>query len=193
MKVLPANNTIIDALATGDEELFGELYDYYSHALYKNIFKLLPDAQEAEDVLQAVFIKLWEQRQNLQSNQSVAGWLFTTSFYLAMTNLRQKVKRRIETLTDVLPEMQQEPAEDEERFDRRSFFLQSAINALPERKRRAFELYKLEGKSYKEVGDILGIKEETVKEYVKSALQMLRQMAAKTDMALYTLFLCFIA
>lgn len=192
MKKLPDNNTILNALAQGDEEIFGQLYDYYSRSLFKNIYKILPDQPEAEDILQAVFLKLWEQRQLLHNKQSVAGWLFTTSFYLTMTAVRQKLKRRIEELTEASALIRQDDV-DEEHFEQRTGFLKEAINHLPERKRLAFELYKIEGKSYKEVGEILGIKEDTVKEYVKSAIQLLKQLAAKSDMAFYTLFVYFLA
>ncbi|UYQ95006.1 sigma-70 family RNA polymerase sigma factor [Chitinophaga horti] len=193
MKVLPDNNTIIAALAEGDEQLFGQLYDYYSQALFRNIYKLLPDTQEAEDVLQTVFLKLWEQRHSLNSKQSVAGWLFTTSFYMTMTCVRKKVKTRMQALAETSLEVKQEEWEHDDRYEKKTAFLREAIDSLPERKRLAFELYKIQGKSYKEVAETLGIKEETVKEYVKSALQMLRQMAAKSDVALYTLFVFFIA
>ncbi|WP_295120240.1 sigma-70 family RNA polymerase sigma factor [uncultured Chitinophaga sp.] len=193
MKVLPENNSIIKALAEGDEQLFGQLYDYYSEALFRNIYKLLPDIQEAEDVLQTVFLKLWEQRHSLNTKQSVAGWLFTTSFYMTMTCLRKKVKIRIEMLAETSLEMKQEEPDGDDRYEKQTVFLREAIDLLPERKRLAFELYKIQGKSYKEVADTLGIKEETVKEYVKSAIQMLRQMAAKSDVAFYTLFVFFIA
>lgn len=193
MKKLPDNKIIIKALARGDEEIFGQLYDYYSAPLFKNIYKILPDQPEAEDILQAVFLKLWEQRQLLHNKQSVAGWLFTTSFYITMTAVRKKLKNRIEELTEASREIRQEDGEEEGRFEQRTSFLREAINHLPERKRLAFELYKIEGKSYKEVGEILGIKEDTVKEYVKSAIQLLKQLAAKSDMAFYTLFICFLA
>lgn len=193
MKVLPDNTTIIEALAAGDRQLFALLYDYYSRALFRNIYKLLPDIQEAEDVLQTVFLKLWEQRQSLQVNQSVAGWLFTTSFYTTTTCLRKKVKSRIEMLTEAAHELKEEEGGVEEGYERQTHFLRDAISLLPERKRLAFELYKIQGKSYKEVSDILGVKEETVKEYVKSAIQMLKQLAAKSDIAFYSLFIFFIA
>lgn len=192
MKKLPDNNTILKALAKDDAEIFGQLYDHYSRSLFKNIYKILPDQPEAEDILQAVFLKLWEQRQLLNNKQSVAGWLFTTSFYLTMTAVRKKVKNRIEELTEYSEGIYQDDM-NEERFEQRTSFLKEAINLLPERKRLAFELYKIEGKSYKEVGEILGIKEETVKEYIKSAIQILKQLAAKSDMAFYTIFIYFLA
>lgn len=192
MKKLPDNKTIIKALVQDDEKIFGQLYDYYSIPLFKNIYKILPDQPEAEDILQAVFLKLWEQRKLLHNKQSIPGWLFTTSFYLTMTAVRKKLKNRIEELTETSELIGQDDM-DEGYFEQRTSFLKEAINHLPERKRLAFELYKIEGKSYKEVGEILGIKEDTVKEYVKSAIQLLKQLAAKSDMAFYTLFVYFLA
>lgn len=155
---------------------------------------MLPDTEEAEDILQTAFLKLWEQRTTLSSRQSVAGWLFTTSFYLTMTCLRKKIKTRMETLQEeTLGNIAEETSDEPGIYGRRTIFLRSAIDCLPERKRRAFELCKIEGLSYKEVADKLGITEETVKEYVKSAVSTLKQLALKTDLSSCILLILFLA
>ncbi len=190
---LPENKIIITALHNGDRALFARLYDHYSSALYRNIYKLLPYTAEAEDVLQTVFLTLWEKRASLTHEQSVGGWLFTTSFYLTMATLRQNVKSRIETLQEHATDITDTVAEDEELYQIRSGLLSKAINQLPERKRLAFELCKIEGRSYQETANILGIAEDTVREYVKSAIATLKRIASTTDLSFYTFIILFLS
>lgn len=190
---LPENKTIIHALHDGDKDLFSRLYDHYSSSLYQNIYKLLPNATEAEDVLQNVFLTLWEKRTSLTEEQSVAGWLFTTSFYITMATLRQKVKNRIEVLQEYMTDIKDAATNEEEIYQVRSGFLSQAISQLPERKRQAFELCKIEGRSYKETATILGITEDTVREYVKSAITILKRIAATTDLSFYTILVLFLS
>ncbi len=190
---LPENTILITALHNDDREVFGGLYDHYSSALYRNIYKLLPHSAEAEDILQTVFLTLWEKRASLTHEQSVAGWLFTTSFYLSMAAVKQKVKNRIEMLQEHAADIIDTTTEDEELYQIRSGFLNQAINQLPERKRQAFELCKIQGRSYKETANILGITEDTVREYVKSAITMLKRIAATTDLSFYTILVIFLS
>lgn len=192
--ILTDNITILTALRSGNKKLFADLYDFYSPSLFKNIYKLLHNTADAEDVLQSVFLTLWEQRTTLSDNQSVAGWLFSTSFYLSMTFLRKKLRARIEELNEALEDQPLQGFQEMEQvYIQRSLFLQEAIHQLPERKRRAFELCRIEGRSYQEAADTLGITADTVKEYVKSAVKTLKLMAAKTDASFYACLLLFIA
>lgn len=192
--ITPDNNIVLTALRSSNRKIFIELYDYYSPALFKNIYKLLHNTADAEDVLQSVFLTLWEQRTTLSNDQSVAGWLFSTSFYLSMTLLRKKIRARVEALQEEMEApTQQAFLEMEMLYTQRSVFLREAINQLPERKRRAFELCRIEGRSYDEAANTLGITADTVREYVKSAMKTLKLMASKTDVSLYTCLLLFMA
>lgn len=192
---LPDNKALIRALHRSDEAAFQDLYDRYSVVLFKNIFKLLPHQQEAEDLLQGVFLQLWESRFKLQDEQSVAGWLFTTSFYLTMSRVRRLARERLQAFEEVLSEI---PDTDDtmataELYQQKIKLLDKAIGLLPSRKKQAFELCKLEGKSYREAAVQLGVSEETVKDYVKSAMGILKRQALHADLSLYMLVILWMA
>lgn len=188
---LPTNNELIGALNAGDETVFNALYDHYSDAIFKNIIKLLPQQQEAEDLLQQVFLQLWENRARLELRQSVAGWLFTTSFYITMTRVRLLARQRLQTLEENMVNIREndDSAVSNEIYLDKVRFLSKAINLLPARKKQAFELCKMEGKSYREAAVVLNVSEETVKEYVKSAMSILRRSALQTDLPAYMILL----
>lgn len=180
------NNTLVQALHGSDEVVFQELYDTYSDVVFRNIFKMLPRQQDAEDLLQCTFLKLWESRNRLTAEQSVDGWLFTTSFYLTMNKLRAIARDRLQVMGE-LPVDIAETTEAPDLYTEKLTLLQKAVNLLPNRKKQAFELCKLEGKSYREAALALGISEETVKEHVKSAMGILRREALQADLLLLAL------
>lgn len=188
---LPTNNELIQALNTSDEMVFGIIYDHYSDAIFRNIFKLLPHQQEAEDLLQSVFLQLWERRSFINNSQSVAGWLFTTSFYMTMSRVRMLARQRLQSLeengTDIADN--DESNTSGEIYLSKVRLLSAAIHRLPARKKQAFELCKMQGKSYSEAATALNISEDTVKEYVKSAMSTLKGYALQTDLSIYMVLL----
>jgi RNA polymerase sigma factor (sigma-70 family) len=90
---------VIKALASGKIEAFDALYHQYKKQVYRNIFKLVRNSDAAEDLLQEVFITLWENRSELQSDRSVAGWLFVVSHNKAQSFLRKKVRESLQYIT----------------------------------------------------------------------------------------------
>lgn len=191
---LPENIQLIQALRNSNQKIFEDLYDHYSDPIFSNICKLIPQRDDAHDILQTVFLQLWESRLKLKEEQSVAGWLFTTSFYLSMTHLRAVARLRLKVLEDDL-EIEDAPDNDitGELYTQKMAILTKAIDGLPSRKKMAFELCKIEGKTYKEAASILGIAEDTVKEYVKSATSIIKRYVMQTDLSVYTLLLLFLS
>lgn len=183
------NNELIQALREGDEIVFHQLYDRYSSVLFRNIFKMLPRQEDAEDLLQSVFLKLWESRHRLTPEQTVDGWLFNTSFYMTMNRLRAITNDRlriVEELPANLPDFTETEVIPETQVLKMTL-LRKAVNLLPTRKKQAFELCKMEGKSYQEAALLLGVSEDTVRDYVKSAMGILRRQALQTDLLMYAL------
>lgn len=189
------NNQLIQALRRGDEAVFQQLYDLYSPAVFRNILKLLPRQQDAEDLLQSVFLKLWESRHRLTEEQMVDGWLFSTSFYLTMNWLRAITRDRLSAsgeLPSDIPDIT-EMETVSETYMQKVTLLHKAVNLLPARKKQAFELCKMEGKSYQEAAVLLGVSEDTVKDYVKSAMGLLRRQALQADLLVYALLALYSA
>jgi RNA polymerase sigma-70 factor (ECF subfamily) len=156
------------------EPAFLRIYAQYHQAVFANIKRLVFRDPEAEDLLQDVFVILWENRQSLQPQQSIPGWLFTTSYYKCLQHIRRSLKQQITELPSL--EIADESFGDE-MFEERLQIIQQAIELLPVRKRMAFELVRLEGKSFDEAADILQITKESVKDYVKTSSRFIRQYA----------------
>jgi RNA polymerase sigma-70 factor (ECF subfamily) len=183
------NKQLIKALHQADEISFAYIYQQYHQAVFKNINKLIINQQEAEDILQEVFITLWQKKQELTEELSVAGWLFTTSYYKSLEQLKKAVKLSIYELTEAHSELHTEPLEqltNEVEYNQKVITLTNAIEQLPPQKKLAFKLCRLEGKTYEEIASILNISVDTAKEYVKSASKLLRQTVATHQLATTT-------
>lgn len=163
------NNSLITRLQNDDKKAFNELYRKYHSAIYYNILKLTRDAIVAEDIVQEVFIALWEKRHNLDIEQGISGWLFVVSYNKSITYLKRKLKeslaqtvlqQNIENITDAGNSL----------ANTQISILEKAIEQLSPQKRRVFELCKLQRRTYTEVADELQISKHTVKEYLSGAV-----------------------
>ena len=166
-----------------DVSAFNVIFTRYHQILYHNICKLVHNPAAAEDILQEVFTSMWQLRTSLDPLKPVANWLFVVSFNKSMSWLKKNIreaKKLEEAFGHAMNEQVQLPVTTERDYEGKLQMLERLIKQLPVRKRTAFVLHKLEGKSYNEVGELLGISPDTVKEYVKDSNKLLKQHVAKT-------------
>ena len=84
------DSVLVSRLHDDDIGAFDILYHKYHHAIYRNIYKITKDKEISQDILQDVFIVLWEKRYKIKPDQSVSGWLFVISFNRSISYLRKK-------------------------------------------------------------------------------------------------------
>jgi RNA polymerase sigma-70 factor (ECF subfamily) len=163
------NNELIERLQNDEKEAFDELYRKYHSAIYYNILKLTRDAIVSEDIVQEVFITLWEKRHELNIQQGISGWLFVVSYNKSISYLKRKLK---ESLARTALQQNIENTTDAENSftSTQMSILEKAIEQLSPQKRRVFELCKLQRKTYAEAADELQISKHTVKEYLSGAV-----------------------
>jgi len=159
-------------LAQGDECMFGMLYDKYHHALYLNVIKLVHDPAEAEDIVQDAFLTLWSKRAQIDVERPVGGWLFTVSYNLSLDLLKKKLRQHAFMRVAANIETDGKGREFQE-FQ--WSLLEEAISHLSPKKKKAFQLCKLEGKSYEEASIELGISKYTINEYLKEGMAFIRE------------------
>ncbi|KAA2239990.1 RNA polymerase sigma-70 factor [Chitinophaga agrisoli] len=185
---------LVERLHANEVAAFDTLYWKYHEVVYRNILKLVKDPAVAEDILQEVFIKLWEKRQDVKASQSVAGWLFVISFNLSVNYTRKKLREQ--TLHQKLVALD---TDDGLALDRKAVkevqyhLLEQAIAELSPQRRRIVTLCKLEGKTYDEVASELNISRNTVKEHLSAAMVKLNDYIQKNAEHKYiVLFLLFL-
>lgn len=172
--------SLISRMKEGEIDAFDALYWHYQGAVFKNIFNLIKDEISSEDILQEVFISLWENRISIDSNRSLGGWLFTTSYNRAINFLKKKSKDRlsIDLLSDFFSESTLEESVKELRIQN----LEKAIESLPQQKKKVFYLCKIEGLSYAETASIMKISKNTVKDHISEAMSIIKSQLLKSPL-----------
>jgi RNA polymerase sigma-70 factor (ECF subfamily) len=165
----------ISQLRSGNVYAFNSIYERYHHALYRNIFKITKDPQVSEDILQEVFIALWEHRRELKKQKSLGGWLFVTSFNKSINYIKKELNRSKEKNKMSLHYAGKSDTESPaDHYDQQYGLLQNAIAQLSPQKQKTFVLCKLEGKTYNEAAKTLKISKYTIKEYLSSAMTIIK-------------------
>lgn len=168
----------------GDKEAFTFLYERYWPKVYNftNLYVLSSDA--AEEIVQEVFIKLWENRESIDEQKNFDGYLFIVTRNLIFNHSRQDFNRTFyqDTLFDAI----EEPHSVEEELETADLreYIYSLIGMLPPRQKEVFKLSREEHLTYGEIAQKLQISEKTVERHMGEALKFLRK-----NLQLYTLFL----
>lgn len=180
MTTYSPSEAMLTSVVQGDQAAFAKLYRHYHTPALKFCFYLLKDQEEAENMVHDVFIKIWERRTHINPALNFSSYLFTCLRNAAFDHLRQLEKsqllkqRYLERMQD---SYQDEPEAEEARIN----LLQTAVNALSQ-KRKQILLLTVEGdKSYQEIAELLKISKNTVKNQLVKARQLLRE---KVDFAL---------
>ena len=193
MILLPDDNELVERLQKGDVEAFDMIYQKYSRKLYLFGLKYLKSADEAEELVQSVFMKLWMKHRTLRKDTSFKSFLFTIA-YNDICKLFRKRNYQHKFIIDTLYENSQTASELEESIDCQSVIerVQQIVNKLPERQKTIFLKSRNEGKSTKEIAKELCLSPGTVDNYMSETLKFIRKCLKKEDLAISLFFSIFI-
>lgn len=150
--------------------------------LFRLALRITLNRVEAEDIVQDTLIKVWDRRFEWESIDSIEAFSLTVCRNLSLDRLRKKENSN-DSLEDVnIAELvaSSNPQDRMIQEDRVSLVRQ-IIDSLPEKQRSCMQLRDFEGKSYKEIAQVLGITEEQVKVNIFRARQMVKQKYLKLD------------
>lgn len=182
----------IHGIGAGDEQAFAAMFRHYNRDLYRFALGLLGSADEAEDVVQAVFVAIWQGRARWTVRSSLKVYLFTAVRNRALQHFRN-ARRRHDAQPQVLDfatAARSEAFLDPDRHTEHAEFtaaLRSAVDALPPRCREAFVLTREHGMTYAEAAATMGISPQTVMVQIGRALASLRKALAPFLVALLAL------
>ncbi len=173
---------LLEQLMAGDESAFKQIYFLYSERLYGNLLKLLKSESVAQEILQDVFMKIWNNRQHIDVNKSFRSYLFRIAENM-VCNFYKKASREKALLQQLVAKSSEEYVHIEETIFSREqkHFLHNAIESLPPQRKQVFELCKVEGKSYDEVSGLLGISISTISDHIVKANRFLREYCIKNQ------------
>lgn len=150
--------------------------------LFRLALRITLDTAEAEDVTQDTLLRVWEKRDSLGHLDSLEAYVLTVGRHLALDRSRRSEAANLsieESGTDA-PDTAPGPHERLER-DERMARVHDIFSRLPEQQRTVMQLRDIEGKTYREVADIMGITEDNVKVTLHRARQAVRQQYLKIE------------
>lgn len=155
--------------------------------------KYFKSEAEAEELVQSVFLKIWENRSGLKKELSFNSYLFTIA-YNDICKIFRKRSYNKEFVADYLRQNSENSSETEDRIDFRSILSQveQIIEKLPERQKLVFRKSRFEGLSSKEIAEELKISVGSVDNYISNSLKFLKSKVKRDDLQLLlfvTLFL----
>lgn len=173
------DENILTKVTQGDENAFAELYNYYKSPALRFTTSLLKDEEEAENMVQDVFLKIWIKREQIKPEYNFSSYLFTCLRNMAFDYFKKMEKS--EQLRKQFMEGMMLIADDErEEKERRMSLLNNAVESLSVKRKLVLKLNIEEGKSYQEIAEFLRISKNTVKNQLVKAKQILRD---KMDVA----------
>lgn len=169
---------LLTRVARQDAQAFRILVDRHLGSIVTLARRMLKDEAEADDIAQEALLRLWRAGETLELGpQGLRPWLRRVTSNLCLDRIRS-AKRTV--VTDEVPEVAEAPTQatglEDQDLARR---VGEAMNALPERQRRALTLFHHEGLSQAEVGEVLGVSDEAVESLLARARRALRASLEK--------------
>jgi len=177
-KMHDLNDTILaQKISEGSEKAFKEIYWLYCDQLHSLAFQYLRDQQLAEDAVQDIFLKLWNQRHQLDENRSIKGFLLISlkNHVLNMLKInKRRILRQFEYSRINTNEVNE--ADSSVTCSELHLLIEHCLENLSDAKRRVYELKRVGDFSNKEIASRLGLSENTVKSHYYLAIKSLKEL-----------------
>jgi len=170
------NVSLIQCLKNGNEKAFSFLVDKYHHGLCVYVNSLVNDKDQAEDIVQNVFIRTWERRKNLNSNYTIKSFLFKSAHNEFIDQYR---KRKAVTALEkkYIEELDRLVERDDAFLEKLLIRVQREIQNLPPKCKEIFLMSKRDGLSNIEIAEYLNVSQKTIEYHMSKAFALLRQRA----------------
>jgi RNA polymerase sigma-70 factor (family 1) len=181
-----SDKELLQGIVREDEQAFQVLFDRHWQSLFSFVYRLTRDESQTKDILQDVFIYVWNNRSNLYSENSFLPYLNTIARNKVMSAFRKdKVRLRG---TDILLESVNRSVQSDEQllFKEVKKSVDDELSRMSINMRACFQLSRYEDKTIREIAAELGLSEQTVKNNISEALRRLR-ITVKQGSLLYLL------
>lgn len=171
---------LLPLIADGDESAFGELFSRYWPSVYDTCLRLTKSSEQAKDLAQDIFVKLWLHREKLGGVRNLGGFLYTVSHNLVINHLQKRVLD-VSNIDFLIGHFSHPDPDAQARLEYKDLenHIQAAIGQLPERVKQVFVLHRVEGLSHDQISRKLNISVVSSKTYVVRALKEIRSFLSK--------------
>ncbi len=176
-------------LKSGDQKAFAEIYNRYKFVLHHHAWNKIRDKEEAQDTIQEVFSMIWTKRETINIGSNLSGYLYScVRNHILNVIVRKDVQHKyMESIKDFAGN----GVVTTDHRVRESLFremIDKEIAGLPPRMREVFELSRKKHLSHREIAELMGTTEQTVKKQMTNALKVLR---SKIGLPLFIIYYIF--
>ena len=169
-------NELFLQIAKGNEQAFREVFHYYNSLLWPVVLRIIQSEQDAREIMQELFLRLWLQRNELPSIVSPEAWLYKVATNLSLDYLRKQATRTRHIIAAASGVEEQDESllqQLDARYLKQQ--IEKAKDHLPAARREVFILSRDEGLSRAAIAEKLGISESTVKNQLTAALKFIQE------------------
>lgn len=172
---LPDEEHLFRLLCNGDRNAFDQIYHTYWQKLFLYVVKVIRDKDAAEDIVQEIFVSLWQRRMEISNQSTLSGYLFTAARFKGINFIQDQLKKgkHVERLIDHFTSRQDTLNESIEAKELNTL-IDHELEKLPSKMREVFVLSRKENLSHKEISEKLQISDKTVKKQINNALKHFR-------------------
>lgn len=164
---------LLQRIARDDGNAYAFLFRKYWRPLYEAAFRVLLDEQRCEDIVQEVFMQLWDKRKTLQIHTSFKSYLYSIVRYRVFYELSES-RCRAELFENIPDRISNETPETVVTYSETERLVMTAVERLPQRCKAVYTLSRVEELSQKEIAERLGISIKTVENQITKALRAIR-------------------
>lgn len=190
---IKSDKELVVLLNSNDEAAFRELYIRYKDRLWNYIFAFLKAVDESDDLIQEIFIQLWELRHSTNPELSFSAFMYTIAKNKVFNYFRDKdMDLQYKKALIMSRPIEMNSIDADIIYLEYKKILVSAIEQLPPQRKRIFNMSRIEHKTHKEIALQLGFSVSTVQEHISASLQFIKAYFAKnTDLILKFLIVAF--
>jgi RNA polymerase sigma-70 factor (ECF subfamily) len=168
------NNIFFTKIKTGDASALKNLFDAYYAVLCRYANRIVNDGDQAEEIVQSLFVKIWEKRHTLNIHVSEKSYLFRAVRNRCI-NLLQQEKVKQQHAQQIKEALQNAMSIENDTDNELEIQIEAGIEMLPEKRREIFRLSREKGLKYREIAAKLNISVKTVETQMGLALKTLRE------------------
>ena len=172
-----SDKELVEKLMSGSTLAFEELYAKYKDRLLFFCNRFLKNNTYSEDLIQDVFIQIWENRHDLNPDMSFSGYIHT-SIRNRILNIFRQSDVHDKYFKHIIDKLQDGEIEDVVADMDYAWLLENALETLSPKQKEVFQLSRINGLKYREISEILNISIPTVQEHASIALKKLREYIA---------------
>ncbi len=190
-----SDEELIVMLKNGVFSAFGELYDRYWGPMIAKAHGRLKNQEDAEEVVQELFVKIWRRRERIELQFTFKTYIFAALRYEILDFLAKQLNRKDHFSIDETTHFDF-PAQDDSFYSMEMKELQQQVNEiiedLPEKCQLIFKMSRNDGFSNREIADQLSLSHRTVETQISKAIKTLKQTLKRINILLFLLFILFL-